>query len=156
MLWKTTFLHFLMLLFIYLQVLLTLEPRIFKFHDESIFRYHNGKKFSKYNREFDAFKDRLFEFDISFIPRYDKLIIIAYDYKMYTFFMNQRVGTGKIVCTGSQPTRDVGVCVFILMVNDAIYQAFCKSSHLQCDAPYRGHLTKFFKTYMPIRVGEYD
>ncbi|XP_068708650.1 inositol polyphosphate-5-phosphatase A-like isoform X2 [Montipora capricornis] len=52
------------------KVLLTLEPRIFKFHDESIFRYHNGKKFSKYNREFDAFKDRLFEFDISFIPSY--------------------------------------------------------------------------------------
>ena len=53
-----------------LQVFLTLEPRIFKFHDESIFRNHNGKKFSKYNREFDVFKDRLFEFDISFIPRY--------------------------------------------------------------------------------------
>ena len=53
-----------------MQVFLTLEPRIFKFHDESIFRYHNGKKFSKYNREFDVFKDRLFEFDISFIPRY--------------------------------------------------------------------------------------
>ncbi|XP_029203657.1 inositol polyphosphate-5-phosphatase A-like isoform X3 [Acropora millepora] len=52
------------------KVFLTLEPRIFKFHDESIFRYHNGKKFSKYNKEFDAFKDRLFEFDISFIPSY--------------------------------------------------------------------------------------
>lgn len=52
------------------KVFLTLEPRIFKFHDQSIFRYHNGKKFSKYNREFDVFKDRLFEFDISFSPSY--------------------------------------------------------------------------------------
>ncbi|XP_027057183.1 type I inositol 1,4,5-trisphosphate 5-phosphatase-like [Pocillopora damicornis] len=52
------------------KVFLTLEPRIFKFHDQSIFRYHNGKKFSKYNREFDVFKDRLFEFDISFYPSY--------------------------------------------------------------------------------------
>lgn len=52
------------------KVFLTLEPRIFKFHDESIFRYHNGKKFSKYNREFDAFQDRLFEYNISFIPSY--------------------------------------------------------------------------------------
>lgn len=52
------------------KVFLALEPRIFKFHDESIFRHHNGKRFSKYNREFDVFKDRLFEFDISFIPSY--------------------------------------------------------------------------------------
>lgn len=57
-------------MFLIFQVFLTLEPRIFKFHDESIFRYHNGKKFSKYNREFDAFQDRLFEYNISFIPRY--------------------------------------------------------------------------------------
>ncbi|KAJ7385542.1 Type I inositol 1,4,5-trisphosphate 5-phosphatase [Desmophyllum pertusum] len=52
------------------KVFLTLEPRIFKFHDQSIFRNHNGKRFSKYNREFDVFKDRLFEFDISFFPSY--------------------------------------------------------------------------------------
>lgn len=60
--------------FNFVQVFLTLEPRIFKFHDQSIFRNHNGKRFSKYNREFDVFKDRLFEFDISFFPRY-KIII---------------------------------------------------------------------------------
>ena len=60
-----------------LQVFLTLEPRIFKFHDESMFRNHNGKKFSKYNREFDVFKDRLFEFDISFIPRY-KIVCVVF------------------------------------------------------------------------------
>lgn len=52
------------------KVFLTLEARIFKFHDQSIFRYHNGKKFSKYNKEFDVFKDRLFEYDISFFPSY--------------------------------------------------------------------------------------
>ncbi|XP_020603677.1 type I inositol 1,4,5-trisphosphate 5-phosphatase-like [Orbicella faveolata] len=52
------------------KIFLTLEPRIFKFHDQSIFRNHNGKKFSKYNREFDSFMDRLFEFDISFCPSY--------------------------------------------------------------------------------------
>ncbi|XP_078357888.1 inositol polyphosphate-5-phosphatase A-like isoform X2 [Oculina patagonica] len=52
------------------KVFLTLEPRKFMIHDQSIFRIHNGKKISKYNREFDVFKDRLFEFDISFCPSY--------------------------------------------------------------------------------------
>lgn len=68
--WPECLIYFVFLFcFFVWQVFLTLEPRIFKFHDQSIFRYHNGKKFSKYNREFDVFKDRLFEFDISFYPR---------------------------------------------------------------------------------------
>ena len=30
------------------------------------------------------------------------------------------------------------------------------SKELQCDAPYRGHLTKFFTNCLPIRLCEFD
>ncbi|EDO49130.1 predicted protein [Nematostella vectensis] len=52
------------------KVVLAVETKKFVVHDQSYFHSEDGKRFQKYNREFEEFQNKLYEFNISFPPSY--------------------------------------------------------------------------------------
>ena len=62
-------------LFILLKVFLTIENRLFHLIDQSPFKNDNGRRFYKFNRELDQYKDQLMELNLSFPPRYSSFIL---------------------------------------------------------------------------------
>ena len=53
---------------LFFQIVLTLEQRKFIIQDQSHFLNDNGKRFQKYNREQNEFKQELYEYSITFPP----------------------------------------------------------------------------------------
>ena len=68
-----------------------------------------------------------------------------------SFIWNQACALDGAICGAIFPWSPDARAFFLLN-----HLEFFSCILLQRDAPYRGHLTKFFKTYTPIRVSEYD
>ncbi|XP_043912753.1 inositol polyphosphate-5-phosphatase A isoform X1 [Protopterus annectens] len=52
------------------KVILRLEKKLFEYFNQDVFRDNNGTALLQFDKEFSAFKDRLFELEISFPPSY--------------------------------------------------------------------------------------
>ena len=79
-------------LFILLKVFLTIENRLFHLIDQSPFKNDNGRRFYKFNRELDQYKDQLMELNLSFPPRYSSFIQCqtCFQLQIIHCFRNQR------------------------------------------------------------------